>query len=195
MEAIDSLFNITGLKPDSIDFITVSAGPGSFTGLRVGMSTAKGFCYALGIPMVLVSSLEAMAVSAGAFRGLIVPVFDARKKEVYAAVFSSAGGQPERVIDDAPMSIDTLIEEIKKAHAGKRVLFTGNGAELYRERIVDALGERAVFAPPHLSNPLPSAVAVLGLRYARDGEFTPPEKAVPFYLRKSEAELTRLSRG
>ncbi|RMF99809.1 MAG: tRNA (adenosine(37)-N6)-threonylcarbamoyltransferase complex dimerization subunit type 1 TsaB, partial [Nitrospirae bacterium] len=103
MEAIDSLFNITGLKPDSIDFITVSAGPGSFTGLRVGMSTAKGFCYALGIPMVLVSSLEAMAVSAGAFRGLIVPVFDARKKEVYAAVFSSAGGQPERVIDDAPM--------------------------------------------------------------------------------------------
>lgn len=195
MEAVDSLFKITNLKPHDINFVTVSSGPGSFTGLRVGMSTAKGFCYALGVPMVLVSSLEAMAVSAGAFQGLIVPVFDARKKEVYAAVFTSSGEQPERVLDDAPMGIDALIDEIEKTDASKRVLFTGNGAELYRERIVDAFGERAVFAPPHLFTPLPSAVAVLGLSYARKGEFTPPEKAVPLYLRKSEAELTRLNKG
>ncbi len=184
MTAIDNALKQAGMDVSDIDVFGVAIGPGSFTGLRIGLSTVKGFSYATGKPIVSVPTLEAFAWN---FPYSVYPVcamLDARKKEVYAAVFRWRNGAFERVMNETSIKPADLVNALKGP-----VIFAGEGALLYREVIEEIAGENAVFAPPHCMVPSPSNVAYLGLKKAVNGDFSEPVSLVPFYIRKSEAEL------
>lgn len=184
MTAIDNALKQAGMEVSDIDVFGVAIGPGSFTGLRIGLSTVKGFSYATGKPIVSVPTLEAFAWNFPYSAYPVCPMLDARKKEVYAAVFKWRDGVYVRVIDETSIKPADLVKTLEYP-----VIYTGEGAELYREAIVEISGENAIFAPPHCMVPSPSNVAHLGLKKAVNGDFSEPVSLVPFYIRRSEAEL------
>jgi tRNA threonylcarbamoyladenosine biosynthesis protein TsaB len=206
MTELDHLLKQTGLKISDFDIFAVSTGPGSFTGLRIGLSTVKGFSYSTGKPIVSVPTLEALAWN---FPYCIYPVctmLDARKREVYAALFKWEDEEGFiRLIDETSIKVDRLLEKIKergdlpsplagegKGEGGffsKSIIFTGEGAILYRDKIIEAMGEKAVFASPEKMVPSPANVAYIGIKKAEKGEFSEPVSLVPFYIRRSEAEI------
>lgn len=188
MPEVDQALKRTDLALSDIDALCVTTGPGSFTGLRIGLSTVKGLCFSTGLPLVAVPTLEAFALNFPFSEAPVCPMLDARKKEVYAAVFSMRGGDAERLMPETSIRPAELARELER-HG--EVILAGQGAELYRGVFAEALGPRAVFAPPHLSEPLPSAAAALGLRKALKGEFSDPRVLSPFYIRKSEAEIKK----
>jgi len=184
MTEVDHALKQAGLGISDIDVFGVAIGPGSFTGLRIGLSTVKGFSYATGKPVVSVPSLEAFAWSFPYSEYPVCVMFDARKKEVYAAVFKWTDRGFERVMGEVSIRPADLVASLE----GK-VVFAGEGALIYRETIAEIAGENALFAAPHAMVPSPSNVAYLGLRKAREGDFADPVTLVPCYIRRSEAEV------
>ena len=193
MTVIDHLLERTSLRLNDLDAFAVSIGPGSFTGLRIGLSTVKGFSYAMGKPLVAVPSLEALAWNLPFSRHPVCTIIDARKKEVYAALFLWEGERFKRMMDEMPLGVERLMEwlELNEALIGKHIVFAGEWALLHRETIVERLGEKALFPPSDKMIPSPASVAWLGLQKAVKREFAEPVSLVPIYLRKSEAELRR----
>lgn len=184
MIAVHNTLLQSDLSLDDIDVYGVAIGPGSFTGLRIGLSTVKGLSYATGKPLVTVPTLDAFAMN---FPCSVYPVclmLDARKNEVYAAVFEWSEGRFEKVYGEITARPDNLLGQLKE-----KILFAGEGALLYQNIIRESLGERAVFASPEKMVPSPANVAVLGLSRAQAGEYTDAATAVPLYIRKSEAEV------
>ncbi len=189
MVAVDFLLRQTETHIEDIDLFSVSIGPGSFTGLRVGLSTAKGLAWGTGRPIVPVPTLEAMALTRVPERRLICPMLDARKKEVYGAVFQWDGQGLRRVLPEMVCPVEEVLEAVRG-----ECVFLGSAAVVYRERIIAHLGERADFVPSGMHYPLARTVAVLGLSLAQESENRKdPSEVVPFYLRPSEAELKRRS--
>ncbi len=186
MVAVDFLLTHARIEINEIDFFSVSIGPGSFTGLRVGLSTAKGLSYGTSRPIVEVPTLEAMALSRVPERRLICAMLDARKKEVYAAVFSHNGQALERIVPEHVARVEKVIEEIKHD-----CVFLGSGAVLYRERIKEAMKDRASFVVQPMDYPIARCVGFLGLARAKQGLLKDPSEVVPYYIRPSEAELKR----
>lgn len=184
MGGVDLVLRQAGLQISDIDAFAVSIGPGSFTGLRIGLSTVKGFAYATGRPIVGVPTLEAFAWHFPCSAFPVCVMLDARRHEVYGAVFRWEAGGFKRVIDETSIRPADLF-----ARLGNTVILAGEGAILYRDLAMEILGERAVFAAPQHSVPSPSHVAHLGLMKALRGEFADPVRLVPFYIRKSEAEV------
>lgn len=184
MADIDNALKRSGFTIDDIDVFGIASGPGSFTGLRVGLSTLKGLSYATGKKVVSVSTLEAFAWNVTFSPHLICPLLDARKKEVYAGVFEWSGDGFTKIIDEQTVTIDKLLAAI-----GKSVIFLGEGALLYKNPIQAALGEKALFGAPQHMVPSPANVACLCMRKARNNMFDNPEQLVPRYIRKCEAEL------
>ena len=217
MAEVDHELKRSSLALDDIDTFAVSIGPGSFTGLRIGLSTVKGFSYATGKPVVAVPTLEALAWNSPFCRYPVCTMLDARKKEVYAAVFQWEGEGFTRMIDEMPMRVERLIEYIcekflvhgnlkdfacnpplppfnkggQGGFSAEKIIFTGEGALLYRETISKVMGEKELFPPAHKMIPSPANVAYLGLQKAVKGEFSEPVSLVPFYVRKSEAEIKK----
>lgn len=199
MTALDHVLKQSVLDISDMDTFAVAIGPGSFTGLRIGLSTVKGFAFATGRPVVAVPSLEAFAWNFPYCCHPVCTLLDARKKEVYAAVFLWKGDGFIRIIEEVPIGIRELMEKLA-THAlplnvsgegglsGKQILFAGEGAILYRDQITDSMRDRAVFAPPEKMTPSPANVASLGMKKAARGEFSDPVGLVPFYIRRSEAE-------
>jgi tRNA threonylcarbamoyladenosine biosynthesis protein TsaB len=188
MTEIDHVLQQSGIKISDIDVFAVAIGPGSFTGLRIGLSTVKGFSYATGKPIVSVPTLEALAWN---FPYCIYPVctmLDARKKEVYTALFKWDKEGFLRLIDEMSIKVDRLLEQMMPYIHGK-VVFTGEGALLYRDTIIEVMGEKAIFAPPEKMIPSPANVASIGIRKATKEEFSEPVSLIPFYIRRSEAEI------
>lgn len=174
-----------GLTIRDIDALAVAVGPGSFTGLRIGVASAKGLAFITRMPVVGVSSLEALAWSVG---GLVAPMFDARRSEVYCGVYRCdplIG--PEAVIAEAAWKPEALAEHL--AGLEQRLTLAGDGALAYRAVFEAALGRHAVFAPPHQMASSPAALAHLGLMRAMRGETRAGDIVMPAYIRKSEAEL------
>jgi tRNA threonylcarbamoyladenosine biosynthesis protein TsaB len=195
MTEVDHLLTRSMLTVSDIDAFAVSVGPGSFTGLRIGISTAKGFCCATGKPVVAVPTLEAFAWNFPFSRYPVCTLLDARKKEVYAALFRWVDGGFVRLIDETSAKVETLLEKMKaEGRRGDRglfekIVFAGEGVLLYAKEIKDALGEKAIFAPFDRMVPSPSVVASAGLRKALREEFSEPVGLVPLYIRRSEAEI------
>lgn len=186
MLAIDHILKESGTSLSDLDGIAVSAGPGSFTGLRVGLATAKGLGVGSGKPLLLVPTLEAMAVSFPYCRALIMPCLHSRRGEVYWSLFRYGRGL-EVIHPDSATSIEAALDLI--AGFNEDILFVGEGALNQQTLILDRCGGRAFFPPPALQFPSAAAVAQQGLLRLVRGEQVPPEEAAPFYLRASQAEL------
>ncbi|MBI3610919.1 MAG: tRNA (adenosine(37)-N6)-threonylcarbamoyltransferase complex dimerization subunit type 1 TsaB [Nitrospirae bacterium] len=189
MVMVDRVLTDGGLTMDDLDALAVSIGPGSFTGLRVAVSTVKGLVTGKPIPVAAVPTLEAMAWTVPAGPHSVCPMIDAKKREVYAALFSCReDGTLKRVMDDQVISPEVLCERLCEPSSPPTV-FLGDGASKYREVLEKSLGRRAVFAPAPLSRPLPSMVAWLGLRKLQRGEAADARSLVPVYVRRPDAEL------
>lgn len=186
LPTIDWLLRQARVRLGDLSGIGVSIGPGSFTGLRIGLSTAKGFAMATGLPVVAVPTLEAMAWTLPRCRDQICPLLDARKAEVYAALFGFDGGVLQRRMQDAALPPEDLIARIDEP-----TVFLGDGVRTYRTLLRDRLGALALFLPPALMGPRPATVAELGRDRLDRGERDDPASLTPRYLRASEAELKR----
>ncbi len=183
---IDHILSRSGLTIQNIDVFAAAIGPGSFTGLRVGLSTIKGLVFATGKKIVSIPTLEAFAWNLPYSIYQVCTLLDARKREVYAAIFRWAGDNFIRELNEQPMKINTLLENISEP-----TIFLGEGALIYKANIINKLAEKAIFPPPQFMVPSPSNVAYLGMKKARQGDFEDIVKAVPMYLRKSEAEMKK----
>jgi tRNA threonylcarbamoyladenosine biosynthesis protein TsaB len=186
MRELDQMLRRAGLALGDLDALAVSAGPGSFTGLRIGLATAKGLAFATGLPVVAVPTLEAFAWGVAAPGTAVCPMLDARKREVYAGVFRREGDEMARLLPEGAIAPGALAEHLA---AYETVLLAGEGAVLYRGVFEKRLGPRLLWAPPHQLVPSPAAVAHLGLRLAARGAPDDAASLSPRYLRKSEAEL------
>ena len=179
-DAAVSLRDLSGLA--------VSIGPGSFTGLRIGLSTVKGLAYGLEIPVVGVSTLLANAARVENFAGSICSFLDARKQEVYAALFRRAGDGLTRITQDRAAGA-TEIAELAGKLPGGPCLFIGDGAIKYEKLLVDAFGDRAILTAGDKYPSLASAVARLSQKQIRENDGNSLTALVPIYLRPAEAEL------
>jgi len=186
LPAVDRALDEARTTLEVLGGIAVSIGPGSFTGLRIGLSTAKGLAYATGLPLVGVPTLEAMAWTLPAARWQVCPVLDARKQEVYAALFRHEPEGLRRMMDDAAMAPEDLCRLIRNP-----TLFLGDGVDAYGALFRERLGDRVLLPPLASRGARPACVAELGRRRLLRGERDAPDSLVPRYLRPSEAELRR----
>ena len=186
MPMIDMALKMSGMSLAELDRIAVVVGPGSFTGVRIGVSTVKGLAHGCGKPCVPVNALEAMAAGIGSFDGIVCPIQDARAGQVYGAAFSCADALPERLLPDAPMKLEDYVGAVRSI--GDRFLFLGDGMPVHRARLTELLGGDAVFAPPQLSWLRPSAAAVLGAAAEKTLSYT---ELMPLYLRAPSAERNK----
>ena len=189
LDAVTELLESSGVTPKALSCLAVSAGPGSFTGLRVGMASAKGFCFGWGLPIVLVPTLEALAHRFPDETRILCPVMDARKKEVYSAVFRWEEGILKRLSPDMALSPESLPGHLPE---GERILFFGDGLGGCATMLRDRLGERASFVEGPEGLPSAGMVAILGERAYLAGRAVDPRMAAPTYVRPSEAEFKRL---
>jgi len=191
MPMVEGMLQNSGLTVADMDLIAVAAGPGSFTGLRIGVAAAKGLGWAAEKPCCGVSTLEGMAWGLAHRDGLICCAMDARRNQVYNAVFAAEGGVPRRLTPDRAISLDELFQEQKEEN--RRYLFIGDGAKLcYNEGT--ARGLAVELAPPHLMYQSGWGVARAALEKARRGNVTTAEGLETVYLRLSQAERERLER-
>jgi tRNA threonylcarbamoyladenosine biosynthesis protein TsaB len=186
LPAVDRALSDARISLEDLGGIAVSIGPGSFTGLRIGLSTVKGLAFATGLPVVGIPTLEAMAWSLPAARFQVCPVLDARKQEVYAAIFRHGRDGLERVMDDTALTPEALCGLIRRP-----TLFLGDGAAAYGVLLRERLGERMLLPPLASRGARPACVAELGRARLLRGERDAPDMLVPRYLRPSEAELRR----
>ncbi len=180
------------LSVKDLDLIAVAAGPGSFTGLRIGVSTAKGLAWVHGTPTAPCSSLASMAWNAVGLSGEICAVMDARREQVYAARFFSDGKKITRLSSDEAISLDALMEALRAGSAPQWLV--GDGARLCLAHCQNH-GIEARLAPPNLLMQSAWGVARCGLEAAREGRTISGRELVPCYLRLSQAERERQEKG
>lgn len=183
-EMIGLCLSNVSMTIDDVDCFAVTAGPGSFTGLRVGLSVVKGLAFATGKPVVAVSSLLAHAWMFPYAQENVCALLDARKREIYAAVYRWDAEKFSTVVGEHAYGVDDLLARIDAP-----TIFVGDGLCVYRAHIEKTLGAYCRFAQEHLAGSLPSGVARLGAIKARRGEYVDIPTLAPEYLRRPEAEL------
>lgn len=179
---VEEAYRRTGLTVEETDYFAVVVGPGSFTGVRIGVSTVKGLAHATDRPCIAVDALESMAAGVRPYDGVICPIQDARAGQVYGAAFR--GQTLERLLPDEPLRLEEYLE--KAASFGRDMLFLGDGMPVHRAKIAALLGERAHFAPPHLAFLRPAAAAALA--WERRADAVDYLTLCPMYLRAPQAE-------
>ena len=193
---LDEIRRITELQLDKVDAIAIASGPGSFTGLRIGSATAKGIALALELPIVEVSTLEALASNLYGTAGLICPIMDARRNQVYTAVYKYVRTQDgyKLMVQEEPCAVlvDDIVERIN--NLGEEVIFLGDGVPVYKERLSELLKVDYDFAPIHLSRQRAGCVAACGINKFVEGKYVQAALHSPDYLRLSQAERERLEK-
>ncbi len=182
MPMIEGAFKESELSLCDVDLFAVSNGPGSFTGLRIGVSCVKALAHSQNKPCAAVSTLEAMAYNLMYSPYLVCPIMDARRGEVYTALYRFCGGTAETVIGDTALPISELCKRLQGL--GEKVIFLGDGVPPHREYIENTLGDGAIFAPSHLNAQRASSLAYAAL----NKEQIHYSALSPVYLRKSQAE-------
>lgn len=179
MPLIDQCFERAGKTVGDVDAFAVTVGPGSFTGVRIGICAAKGFAQVAEKPVIAIDTLELLAQNITGFEGIVCPILDARRGQVYTAFFRKG----ERLCEDFADAIEVVAEKL----SGENVLFVGDGVPVLKEKILAKL-PRAQFAPEHLNyQHAGHAAGLIAERYAR-GEVLSAETVLPNYLRDSQAE-------
>jgi tRNA threonylcarbamoyl adenosine modification protein YeaZ len=186
MPIIDKLLMSLELDINDMDGIACAAGPGSFTGLRIGAATAKGLCHGTGKPLIGVPTLDGLAYNMAYSDSIICPIMDALRDNVYTAAYRWAGDELSRLYGYNAVSITELVEKLKEYK--EKVIFLGDGIFVHRERLQEELGQNAVFAPVHLNMQKASSVAAAALKRLKNGDTDDYLSFAPFYLRKSQAE-------
>ena len=189
---IDEMVKLVGIDLNTIDAIAVSGGPGSFTGLRIGSATAKGLGLALNKPLIHVPTLDATAYNLFGASGLICPIMDARRNQVYTGVYCYTDHRLDTVWEQDTMSIEALAEGLNCLD--HEVIFLGDGVAVYREKLQELLTIPFSFAPAHVNRQRAAAVAALAEVYYKEGKIQTAEEHEPEYLRKSQAERERAER-
>lgn len=182
MPMIAEAFKQSGFAPSDMDLFAAVTGPGSFTGIRIGVSAVKALAHAAEKPCAAVSALEAMAQNLAYAGGIIAPIMDARRTEVYNAIYSADGGRLTELAPPAAFGVEKLCDKL--SDMGGRVIFLGDGVPPYRDIITEKLGSMAEFAPANINAQMAASAAVL----AADKPKLNYSELVPFYLRKSQAE-------
>lgn len=191
---IEQLLEGAGVERREVGGLAVSRGPGSFTGLRIGIATAKALAYAWERPLVGIPTLDALAFNVGPVNAVIYPLLEARRDEVYTAAYRGGEGIPRRLGDYCLTTVEKLLEELEKGQKGlevsrEPVVFVGEAAEACRELLRDALGDRLLVPPRFTAWPRAGSVAELGWRELRAGRGMDALTLQPIYLRPSEAEI------
>ena len=188
---IDEMVKLVGIDLNTIDAIAVSGGPGSFTGLRIGSATAKGLGLALNKPLIHVPTLDATAYNLFGASGLICPIMDARRNQVYTGIYRFEK-KFETVMDQDAMDMGELIEKLNAM--GERVIFLGDGVPVYEKQIAEKMTVPYDLAPAHVNRQRAASVAALGAVYFAEGKTETAMEHKPDYLRKSQAEREREER-
>lgn len=181
-EMMDSL----ELTSADIDIFAASSGPGSFTGLRIGITTVKAMAYAVNKPLISVPTLDALAYNIPISESLICPIMDARNDQVYTAVYKSENGVQIKTTEYMGIPVKELIQLVRGKN--QKVIFVGDAVKMYRALLTEELGDKVEFAPGNLLLQRASSVAQIALIKAALGEMENCFDMVPFYLRKSQAE-------
>lgn len=189
---LDAAVQMIQLKLDTIDAIAVAFGPGSFTGLRIGSATAKGLGLALDKPIIGVPTTQAMAYNLFGAGGVVCPIMDARRNQVYTGIYEFENGHLKILEDQMAADIHQVIEKLNALK--RQVIFTGDGISVYREVIDQNIQVPAEYAPAHLNRQRASAVAALAMEYLKEGRVQTAAEHRPEYLRMSQAERERQER-
>ena len=189
---LDEIAKMTELDLNSIDAIAVAAGPGSFTGLRIGSATAKGLGLALKKPLIAIPTVEGLAYNLYDISGLICPIMDARRKQVYTGIYRFTDHQLKVLEDQMAVPMETVIEKLNQY--GEAVTFLGDGVPVFHELIAEKMTVPYSFAPAHVNKQRAAAVAALGEIYYRQGKTETAMEHVPDYLRVSQDERERAER-
>ena len=192
MPLVDGMLKAAELSLDAMGLVAVAQGPGSFTGLRIGVSAAKGLAWAKELPCCGVSTLLAMAQNLRHMDGTIVCAMDARRNQVYNAVFRAENGQLTRLTEDRAVSLAELAEELKNAEGAKFVV--GDGAKLCYTYLTQQ-GIPCRMAPAALVMQNAVGVGLAAEELAAEGKTVSSQELVPVYLRLSQAERERLAKG
>lgn len=185
MTCIDHLLTDTRVRLEEVEGFSITLGPGSFTGLRIGISTVKGLAFATGQPVAGVSTLEALALNLPNCANQICPILDARKKETYTALFrADTSHRLKRLTPDLVISPQDLVREIHGP-----VTFLGEGVEVYGNYLKRKLGRRASFVAPEFGYVHGAVVARMGVKVILKGKTLDLATFVPHYIRRSEAEI------
>ena len=183
MPAIDRVLKWGDITVDALDGCAVGIGPGSFTGIRIGMATIKSLCYALDKPIVGISTLEAIAYNLRWVNGAICPLLDARRSEVYGAVFEG-GAEWQRLSEDLCLPIDAFLDQLD-THASPNCLinFVGDGLATYGDAVRERLGERVHFVDAIFNVPRGATIAHLGAQRLQQEDSDSYWTLVPNYVR------------
>jgi len=188
MPEIERLLTTVGLKIADIDLFASSIGPGSFTGVRGGVATMQGLALAVGKPCAGFSSLTMLSMNFSLSTILVCPMLDARKSEVYAALYDCSSPLPSPRINDCVLPPNALFDQIAVL-TGQPVIFVGDGALRYHDLIVEQFGDQAIFAPFPLHTPHAANGILLAIDACKRGEMLDPSQLLPVYLRASDAEI------
>lgn len=189
---LDALAKMTELNLQSLDAVAVAAGPGSFTGLRIGSATAKGLCQALDKPIVEVPTVDALAYNLAGTAGLVCPLMDARRSQVYTGIYRFEAEKLCCVRPQEAMAVSDLAGILNER--GEAVAFLGDGVPVYKGVLEETLRVPHWYAPAHLALQRAGAVASLGALLFAEGKAVPAGEHVPTYLRMSQAERERRER-
>lgn len=192
MQMAEGILHTAGLDVRDVDAAAAAAGPGSFTGVRIGVAAAKGFAWGREIPCYGVSTLEAMALGAAAADGIYCCCMDARRAQVYNAIFAYSGGELTRIAEDRAISIEELQTDLVKIN--KKIILVGDGASL----CYTTLSERVpglCLMPEHLRQQRAAGVALAAWRMYQRGESGDAAALRPNYIRLSQAERARMEAG
>jgi tRNA threonylcarbamoyladenosine biosynthesis protein TsaB len=185
MPMISELFAELELKASDIDVFAVANGPGSFTGLRIGVATIKALAHSVGKPVVGVSTLAGLAYNLPYCEHIIVPIMDARRNQVYTASYIWDEEGFRELSPDEAISIEECADSCGEL---LDTVFVGDGVPVHRAYLEERLGERAHFAPASALMQRASSIAMIAMEKAKRGETQNYNELVPFYLRKSQAE-------
>ena len=194
MPLLDGMLKSAGLTLDEIGVIAVAQGPGSFTGIRIGVAAAKGLAWAKEVPCCGVSTLAAMAYGAADFDGLIVGAMDARRQQVYNAVFRAENGGITRLCEDRAVSVEQVAQELKESNYRENILTIGDGASLLYDHLQSA-GIACRLASPGHRYQSAAGVVLAAETLVAQGLTCSAQELQPVYLRLSQAERERLARG
>ena len=193
---LDEVVKMSELFMNTIDAIAISGGPGSFTGLRIGSATAKGLGLALGKPLIHIPTLDGLAYNMYGASGIVCPIMDARRKQVYTGIYSfvpEEEGLKLNVIEpQMAIGVDELIEKLNAL--GMPVTFLGDGVPVYKEMLNEGVQVPHSFAPAHMNRQRGASVGVLGIQYLKEGKVESAAEHQPDYLRVSQAEREREER-